>query len=132
MKLQTQIPIEKESRNPIDYNSKLLLIGSCFSENMGTKLNYFKFQSIQNPLGILFHPISIERLITNAINEKAHTEDDVFFHNERWHSFDAHSALSSPDEETLLTSLNQAIILNCNDYIYIIIEYALQKNFIKA
>ena len=109
MKLQTNIPIEKESRNPIDYSSKLLLIGSCFSENIGGKLNYYKFQSVQNPLGILFHPIAIERLITNAINEKLHTEDDVFFHNERWHSFDAHSTLSSSSKETLLTSLNQAI-----------------------
>ena len=70
MKLQTQIPLIKESRNLINYNSKIVLLGSCFSENIGNQLDYYKFQTTQNPFGILFHPIAIENLITNAINEK--------------------------------------------------------------
>jgi len=110
MNLQTQIPIQKEFRNPIDYTSKLLLIGSCFSENIGGKLEHYKFQTVQNPLGILFHPIAIENLICNVINEKVYTENDVFFHNERWHCFDAHSVLSNPNKEALLKGLNQAIL----------------------
>lgn len=109
MILQTQIPIAKEKYNPITYDSKILLFGSCFSENIGNKLAYFKFQSKQNPFGILFHPKAIENLITNAINEKEFTEKDVFFLNERWHYFDAHSSLSSPDKNELLINLNQQI-----------------------
>jgi hypothetical protein len=109
MILQTQIPIAKEGYNPITYDSKILLLGSCFSENIGNKLAYFKFQSTQNPFGILFHPKAIENLITNAINEKEYTESDIFFANERWHSFDAHSSLSSPDKNELLNNLNQQI-----------------------
>ncbi|MGY0406659.1 GSCFA domain-containing protein, partial [Pseudoalteromonas sp. SYSU M81241] len=54
MELQTKIPL-KSSDNPIDYHSKLVLLGSCFVENMGKKLDYFKFQQMQNPFGILFH-----------------------------------------------------------------------------
>mgnify|MGYP003385372546 CR=1 FL=1 len=110
MNLQTHIPIQKESRNPIDYTSKLLLIGSCFSENIGRKLEHYKFQTVQNPLGILFHPIAIENLICNAINKKTYTEKDVFFHNERWHCFDAHSIISNPNKEALLTNLNHTIL----------------------
>ena len=56
MKLQTKIPLKKETQNLIDYQSNILLLGSCFSENIGDKLSYFKFQSTQNPFGILFHP----------------------------------------------------------------------------
>ena len=44
MKLQTQLPFKKETRNLIDYQSKIVMLGSCFSENMGNKLSYFKFQ----------------------------------------------------------------------------------------
>jgi len=106
MNLQTQISISKETINPISYHSKILLMGSCFSENMGLKLSYYKFQSSQNPFGILFHPKAIENLITNAINEKSYTEDDVFFLNERWHCFDAHSSLSSSNKNDLLSHLN--------------------------
>jgi len=110
MKLQTNIPLSKESYNPIDYDAKLLLLGSCFSENVGQKLNYFKFQSAQNPFGILFHPKAIETLITNTINSKEYADEDVFFLNERWHCFDAHSQLSSPSKEDLLDNLNGAIL----------------------
>lgn len=109
MKLQTQIPLSKETRHPIDYNSKLFLLGSCFSENMGKKFDYFKFQIVQNPFGILFHPKAIETLVTHAINEKVYTEKDLFPLNERYHSFDAHSQLSHASEENLLAQLNEAI-----------------------
>lgn len=109
MNFRTQIPLTKQRFNQIDYNSKLLLFGSCFSENIGNKLGYFKFQSTINPTGILFHSKAIEQLITDAINNREFTEKDVFFHNERWHSFDAHSSLSTTSKEALLTNLNKAV-----------------------
>lgn len=109
MNLQTRIPLKQASKNLIDYNSKLLLFGSCFSENIGNQFSYFKFQSTQNPFGILFHPIAIENLITNAINQKKYTEKDLIYQNEIWHSFDAHSSLSSLDQKEILHNLNSAI-----------------------
>ncbi len=109
MKLQTNIPLQKQSHNQIDYHSNVLLLGSCFVENIGDKFNYFKFQSLQNPFGILYHPKAIESLIFNSINEKEYDESDIFYHNERWHCFDAHSDLSSPSKEELLSNLNDAI-----------------------
>lgn len=109
MKLKTQIPLSKETRNPIDYNSKVFLLGSCFSENIGEIFNYFKFQSVQNPFGILFHPNAIETLITNAINEKKYSDKDIFLLNERYHCFDAHSQLSNASKEAILNNLNKSI-----------------------
>ena len=110
MNLQTKIQLKKEARNQIDYNSKILLLGSCFSENIGDKLSYYKFQSKQNPFGILFHPKAIENLISKAIQEERYTEKDLTFNNERWHCFDAHSSLSAIDKNTLLTNLNAALV----------------------
>ena len=124
MKLLTEIPISSQHFNQIEYNSKLLLIGSCFVENIGHKLTYFKFQHLQNPFGILFQPLAIEKLITNAINEKEYTEEDVFFLNEQWHCFDAHSKLSHTSKEELLNNLNKNIGLahqQINDSSHIII-----------
>jgi len=109
MKLQTNIPIQKIPKNPIDYASKIFLLGSCFSENIGAKLSYYKFQSHQNPFGILFHPIAIENLITRAINNKKYTEKELIFNNERWHCLDAHSSLSSPNKQELLADLNSGL-----------------------
>lgn len=109
MKLQTQIPLQKETKNPINYQSKMVLLGSCFSENIGEKFDYFKFQHLQNPFGIFFHPKAIEKFIQQVVSKKVFTENDVFFENERWHSFDAHSSLSSQNKETLLSNLNSRI-----------------------
>jgi len=109
MKLQTLIKLKKQEDNLIDYNSKLLLLGSCFSENIGEKFKYFKFQSLSNPFGILFHPKAIENLVVSAIHEKKFTEEDVFFNNEQWHCFDAHSQLSNPSKEILIKKLNTSV-----------------------
>jgi hypothetical protein len=78
-------------------------------ENIGNKLTYFKFQNLLNPFGILFHPIAIESLITNAINEKEYVKEDLFFLNEQWHSYDAHSRLSHESKDELLNTLNCGI-----------------------
>lgn len=137
MKLQTNIPLEQQRFNQIDYNSKVLLLGSCFSEHIGEKFEYFKFQQQQNPFGILFHPIAIEHLITNAINEKIYTKDDIFFHNEQWHCFGAHSKLSHASEEQLLQHLNDTItstfqFLNEASHIVITLGTAWAYRFIET
>jgi hypothetical protein len=108
MIFRTEIPIKKEL-NQIGYDSKIMLFGSCFTKNIGDKLEYFKFQSNTNPFGILFHPLAIEHLIANSINKKEYTEQDVFFLNERWHTYDAHSDLSDVSKEKLLSNLNSTI-----------------------
>lgn len=105
MKLQTHISLTK-AQNQIGYKSQLLILGSCFAENIGAKLEFFKFQSLQNPFGILFHPLAIERLISKSIKKENYVEEAIFFLNERWHCFDAHSDLSNPSQVKLLETLN--------------------------
>ena len=55
MKLQTQIALEPAARQ-FGYDHKLLLLGSCFAQNIGDKLAYYKFQAVTNPFGIIFVP----------------------------------------------------------------------------
>ncbi|MBU3821792.1 GSCFA domain-containing protein [Flavobacteriaceae bacterium XHP0103] len=111
MDLITKIPLKKHSENPISYESNILLLGSCFVENIGGKLDYYKFQNLQNPFGILFNPIAIETLVLNAVSGKKYSGSDTFLHNEQWHSFEAHSKLSHASKEKLLSNLNNQINL---------------------
>lgn len=108
MKLQTQILLEPVG-NPIDYTSKVLLLGSCFVENMGTKLEYYQFQTKLNPFGILFHPLAIENLVSLAVLAKSYQSEEVFEQNGRWLCFDAHSDLATTDPDTVLHNLNSAL-----------------------
>lgn len=109
MDFYTKIPGLASIDSPIDYHSKIILLGSCFSENMGDKFDYYKFQTTQNPLGILFHPKAIEQLLYNSVCLKKYTEASIFFHNKQWHSYEAHSSLSHHNKDILLDRLNNAI-----------------------
>jgi hypothetical protein len=108
MQFRTKIPIHQTDFK-IDYNSKIVSLGSCFAVNMAEKFDYFKFENTCNPFGILFHPFAIEKLIDFAVSGKSFTEEDVFFHNERWHCFDAHSDLSNSSQSALIANLNAIV-----------------------
>ncbi len=106
MQFTTPVPIE--TREPkIDHFSRIFLIGSCFVENIGEKLDYYKFQNFRNPFGILYHPHAIQNFFKRVQNRSVYTSNDVFHHNERWHCFESHSGLSHPDKEELLRKLNE-------------------------
>jgi hypothetical protein len=108
MKLQTQIPLQPE-QNQIDYSSRILLMGSCFTENIGDKFAYFKFDRLQNPFGIVFHPLAIEKLVSRAVNNEVFTQGDIFYYNEQWHCFDVHSRLSASEKDAFLKLLNEEL-----------------------
>ena len=108
MQFTTKIPVQK-SNFPIDYDSKIMLLGSCFAENIGEKFDYFKFQTIINPFGIIFNAVSLEKLIRRCVKNRKFTENDIFFHNDLWHCFEVHSELSNSDKETFLENLNSIV-----------------------
>lgn len=108
MQFTTKIPIEK-FQNQITYESEIWSLGSCFAENIGDKLNYYKFQNTTNPFGIIFNPVSLEKLVNRIVNKIEFTEKDIFFHNDLWHCYEVHSELSNPDKEVFLNTLNKIL-----------------------
>lgn len=108
MHFRTQIPIPK-SNFPIDYESRIVSLGSCFAENIGAKFDYFKFQNFTNPFGIIFNPVALEKLLSRCIQLHFYTEKDIFFHNECWNCYEVHSELSNADKEDFLQLLNQTV-----------------------
>jgi hypothetical protein len=105
MNFTTPVPISK-AKNPINYSSKIISLGSCFAKNMAEKFQYFKFQITTNPFGIIFNSASIERIIERIVHQELFSDKDIFFHNERWHSFEVHSELSHHNKEEFLLQLN--------------------------
>lgn len=58
MELQTVVKLDKPSFR-IDYSTRLMMLGSCFVENVGAKLEYFRFKTDINPCGIVYNPLSV-------------------------------------------------------------------------
>lgn len=70
MNLQTKITIAAPDFS-IDYNSKLMMLGSCFAENMGGKFSYYKFDVDVNPCGIIYNPLSVAKRVASDYGRKA-------------------------------------------------------------
>ena len=99
----------KRSENSIGYRDSLFLIGSCFSENMGAKLNTHLFKVFENPHGILFNPISVAQSLSDCIHNKQYTEADLFQLNEVWNSWQHHSRFSGISSKEALDKINNSI-----------------------
>ena len=108
MEFRTQVPISSQEPK-ITYSSKVLLLGSCFVENIGKKLEYFKFPNLLNPFGIFFHPAAIHKFLKRIKSGYIFTEADIFLHNGIWHSYEAHSDLNAVEKEEILQKLNTAV-----------------------
>ena len=92
----------------IDHRHKLLLVGSCFTENIGDKLMAHKFTVLQNPNGILFNPVSVKDAIENYINNKAVKEEELFNLNEAYHSWQHHSRFSAVTKQAAVAKINES------------------------
>ncbi len=106
---RTEIQIFK-SNTSINHQHKILIIGSCFAENIGVELIKNKFQVLINPFGVLFNPASIAQCLNNIIFKDKFTEDELFFHNEEWISFQHHSDFSNTDKKHCIQYINQQFI----------------------
>lgn len=90
----------------INHRHRLLLIGSCFTEQVGAKLSAHKFTVLDNPNGILFNPASISRSIASYIENKQYGAADLFYQNECWNSWEHHSRFSNTDQDACLQRIN--------------------------
>ena len=108
MKFRTEITIQKQI-NQIDYNSDMVLYGSCFTENIEGHFNYFKFKNVSNSHGILFNPKSIERAINDCVNKKEYTQNNLDYFEEVWLSFNHHTKFSSTYLTKILSQINNNI-----------------------
>ncbi|RTE54954.1 GSCFA domain-containing protein [Arenibacter aquaticus] len=107
MKLQTQIPLSEEGPK-IDYHSKLLLLGSCFAENIGDRFQHYKFQSLVNPFGILYQATAIHKVAKKVVSGTEFPEEHLVFSNEKWQALDVHSDLSRSEKTETLQAIENA------------------------
>jgi len=93
---------------PITHRQGIFLIGSCFTEHIGKELQDLKFRTCMNPNGILFETESVCRSLLSYIERKVYTEEDLFFLNDLWHSWDHHTRFSHPNQSVCLSEINQS------------------------
>ena len=95
MKLQTTVDI-KPSEWKIGYGDKILMLGSCFSDEIGRQMEERKMAVTCNPFGTLYNPLSIANAIqTSAVSH----QPSVVFYDGLWHSMARPGSFSRATKE---------------------------------
>lgn len=100
MEFHTKVNIP-ESEFKISYNKQSLLLGSCFSDNVGDQLQFYKFPSIVNPFGVLYNPVSVKNALEILMGSRKITMEDLYQHNDLWISFYHSTVFTDQDKEKL-------------------------------
>ena len=111
MKLQTPVT-DENCRVGISYSDKIMMIGSCFSDNIGRQLADYGFDVCVNPFGTLYNPISILQSISLLTSERVFTEDDCIEMGAGAGlicSFSHHTSFARKDTATFLHDANEAL-----------------------
>lgn len=93
----------------IDYQDKILMMGSCFTDSIGSKLQRLKFSLLLNPFGVLYNPSSISKILHAFLQKKQIDESSLFEYKNSWHSFDFHGSFSGEDKSSVLTNMNNSL-----------------------
>ncbi|MDE6314974.1 MAG: GSCFA domain-containing protein, partial [Muribaculaceae bacterium] len=100
-----QIPAGTE----ITHRDRLLMLGSCFSTEVGSRLLRDGFDTTINPTGTLYNPMSVAKTIGLLESGAQICPDHLFENQGLWRSFDHPSSLSDPARDKALDKINSAI-----------------------
>lgn len=93
----------------LSHNDQFLLLGSCFSDNIGKKLISHGFLTLINPGGIVYNPISLENSLSKSNSFGTINDSNVIFKaGNRWKSLYHHSSFSFFSRELLLEEITKA------------------------
>lgn len=98
----------------ISHSDKILLLGSCFADEVGEKLVRSGFDAMVNPFGTLYNPASIAALLLRSIGEREYTADSPELlwdeASGKWHSWMHHTRFSSSDKDALISAANDTLL----------------------
>jgi len=95
---------------PMTLSDHVLLLGSCFAENIGDLLVQYKFPALVNPSGILFHPLAIARSIEHGADLQIPSPETFFASAGTYRHFDFHSSLSHPELPVAVKQVREAVV----------------------
>jgi hypothetical protein len=108
MKFRTEINPPKSDLQ-IEHKDSVITFGSCFAENISEYFQFYRFDVMKNPFGVLYNPVSVLNAIKSLEEPKVFSETDLVFHQDEWHSFYHHSNFSNHIKEECLNSINARI-----------------------
>lgn len=108
MEFRIKIDI-RPSKAGINYESPVILIGSCFANEIGRHFENGKLKSLVNPFGVLYNPLSTGRAIDLIMEGKVFSKDDLYFYGNKYLSFYHDTGFSSENAGYSLNKINSSL-----------------------
>lgn len=93
----------------ISYKSKILTLGSCFSDSIGQRLTEAKFQSEVNPFGTIFNPLSIFELMELSLERSEILDAAILKRDGYYLNYKFHSSFRAKTKDTLHKRMEEAL-----------------------
>ena len=93
----------------IGLNQPILTIGSCFADTMGSRFKKFKFETLTNPFGTLFNPVSIHSALHYSTGKQNPELDNLIQSQDIYYHYDFHADFSSLNPADLKDQINTSI-----------------------
>lgn len=98
-----------DNRQMLQHSDQVMLLGSCFSDNIGGKMRTGMMQALVNPFGTIYNPLSIAASVQRLISGEPIAGMTLFQQSGVWNSFAFHSRYSMGDKEATLNRMNSRI-----------------------
>ncbi|MEX0986123.1 MAG: GSCFA domain-containing protein [Bacteroidales bacterium] len=109
MKFRTELHIKKTTGGA-GYKKPIMMLGSCFTDNIGQYLKKYLFTIAINPFGVIYNPMSIRNGIQTLLFKEKYLPEDLQFYNELYFSFDHYTKFSDPDKNSALQKINSTFL----------------------
>lgn len=107
MKLLTEVSLP-EYPFSLNHRSQVLMMGSCFTENIGRLMQRYLFPVCVNPFGVTYNPMSVKKGLEALLHKEAYQAEDLDRHEELWISFDHDTSFSSAERDQSLQKINRS------------------------
>ncbi|MET4074962.1 GSCFA domain-containing protein [Hymenobacter sp. UYCo722] len=89
--------------------ARVMTIGSCFADSIGTRLAAHKVETRVNPFGTVFQPLALARLLRAAAGEEVDWQQHLVQARGRWQSYDLHGSVGADSPVELLQYIQEVV-----------------------
>lgn len=106
----TELLLRPDLNVRIGAESSILLLGSCFTTEVGSLLASDGFDTCINPTGNVYNPLSAAKTLVNLAEGRRYQTEELIEVQGLWRSLDHHTRLAAPTPAEAIEKINNSML----------------------
>lgn len=117
MELRTEIDIPRSHPFALEHADGILMLGSCFTDNIGQRLEHDGFDVAYNPMGTLYNPASICNALELALAPQSERKFIIRQDTDgKWHCLNFAARHIFDTKEEMTADINRQLDMMANEF----------------